>query len=112
MTDTSIPFAQQHPLLRQLLSKLEIHASLNRVVIRTRLQTSALMGEQKQYFGLVEEKKPDHGLVEPTYTSYSPDTMMRWLVAYSDTVDVVEPTLLKEMLTGRIQEIIKKYRYE
>lgn len=109
---TTIEFTRQHPPLKELLADLNSHDCLIKVVLQTTPQTSRQMGEQKHFYGLTAEKEIRPDVCEQTYMCYSLETMMRWIVAYFDTIKIIEPQELNEKIVERINQINKKLDYE
>ncbi len=105
---TSIEITKKHPPLKELFADIDTSACLTKVVLQTDTATNQLMGDQKYYFGLIEETEIHKGIWKQTYMCYSLDTMTRWLIGYFDTVETVEPQVLQDNLQEKIKQINKK----
>lgn len=66
------------------------------------------VGEQKYYFGLVEEKTIERQ-VEMHFLTPSYDYLSHWLLSYVDTVEVVSPDALKASMAEHAKRLFTHY---
>jgi predicted DNA-binding transcriptional regulator YafY len=77
--------------------------------VRFTRKAVAFMGDQKYYFGLVEEKGVE-GRVEMNFLTGSYSFLARWLLGYMDDVEVVSPDDLKEMMADYSERLHVHYQ--
>lgn len=75
---------------------IEVEVSFTRLV-------NKMMGDQKYYFGLIEEKE-NGDRVEMRFYTPSLDYFARWLLSFGDQIKVVNPPELKD----RVRELIRE----
>ncbi len=94
--------------LSGLIEKM-VHASeVKSACVRFDKSIMPYVGSQKYYFGLVEEK--DTGSqVEMHFLTASYDHMAHWLLSYVDTVEVISPEALKQLMAEHAARLFTHY---
>jgi predicted DNA-binding transcriptional regulator YafY len=87
----------RHDTLPDLISRMVHETDVKPACVRFTRKAVAFMGDQKYYFGLVEEKDVD-GRVEMHFLTGSYEYMARWLLGYMEDAEVVSPNGLIEIL--------------
>jgi len=96
----------RHDDLPVLISRMVHETDVKPACIRFTRKAVSFMGDQKYYFGLVEEKDLEDR-VEMHFLTPSYRAMARWLLAYMEDAQVVSPDALKEIMvaySGRLHE--------
>jgi predicted DNA-binding transcriptional regulator YafY len=97
----------RHDVLPDLVTRMVQEVDVKPACVRFTRKAVSFMGEQKYYFGLVEEKEVGEG-VEMHFLTASYRYMARWLLGYMEDAEVISPDALREKMeaySGRI------YRY-
>ena len=68
-----------------------------------------VVGDQKYYFGLVDEKTVGDK-VEMHFLTASYDHLTHWLISYIDTVEVISPDALKQSMTEHVARLFAHYQ--
>src|SRR5699024_4686134 len=95
LSDTS-----EHSLKEFSEQSLHKERDLHEVVIYFDREMKRYMGDQKYYYGWVDEKEVNGG-VEMTFLISSTEYFARWLLTWGDGVEVVE----SEGLKARVREL-------
>jgi predicted DNA-binding transcriptional regulator YafY len=96
----------RHGELTDLISRMVHETDVKPACVRFTRKAVAFMGDQKYYFGLVEEKELEDR-VEMHFLTGSYEYMARWLLGYMEDAEVVSPEGLREILeaySGRLYE--------
>lgn len=72
-------------------------------------QVARFMTEQKYSQGFVSEQKVD-GVVHMKFLTPSLNFFSRWMLSWGDSITVVSPPALQEMVLERIEELRKHYQ--
>lgn len=99
------PFTQKHPALNSFLDRFYDKGHLYEVVIRIGKEHSSMMGDDKYYYGLTEEKMIDN-VIEYRFMTFSLEKFARWYLSYADVATIIEPSLLKETIKSIICKIL------
>jgi predicted DNA-binding transcriptional regulator YafY len=97
-----------HDKLPQLIAKMIYETNIKPACVRFDKTVMPFMGDQKYYFGLVEEK-PIGQQVEMHFLTASYDHLSHWLLSYVDTVEVVSPDALKHSLAEYAARLFTHY---
>lgn len=93
----SKPFKDKHPVLKEYLNSLVIEKDLKKSIIRFKKESTRFVESQKFMHGFIHEIE-NGDWVEMTFLSYSYKNMARWLIMFTNSIEIVEPTeLLEEM---------------
>jgi predicted DNA-binding transcriptional regulator YafY len=102
--------ASLHDELPELISKMVYESDVKPACVRFNQEVMAFVGDQKYYFGLVEETTlEDLGKVEMHFLTASYDHMSHWLLGYVDSVEVVSPDALKAAMADHVQRLYAHY---
>jgi predicted DNA-binding transcriptional regulator YafY len=94
--------------LSGLIEKM-IHASeMKSACVRFDKSIMPYVGNQKYYFGLVEEKEAG-SQVEMHFLTASYDHLSHWLLCYVDTVEVISPQALKQLMAEHAVRLFAHY---
>lgn len=100
LTETGLPFTCKHPPLSELGHDYD-QELLTKVVLHTTPETALQMGDRKYFHGLVSEVIAN-GVAEQTYMCYGLENIARWVLSHIDTVQVIEPDGVMEIIRGII----------
>lgn len=94
----AVQFARHSRLtLKQYLSEQPRPDELLEVELLFGPETARFVGEQRYMFGFVEEKRLANG-VKMRFLTHIPQYMARWLLQYTDEVEVIKGDAIKEAL--------------
>jgi predicted DNA-binding transcriptional regulator YafY len=88
----------------KMATELEVHPAC----VRFAKTIMPFVGDQKYYFGLVDEKAVGQQ-VEMHFLTASYDHLSHWLISYIDTVEVISPVALKRSLAEHAARIYAHY---
>lgn len=66
------------------------------------------MGSQKYYHGLISEKETDKG-VEMVFATNSLDYIGKWVLTFTDKVEIISPVELKMTVQNFVKELLNRY---
>jgi predicted DNA-binding transcriptional regulator YafY len=98
----------RHDDLPRLISKIVYESDVVPARVRFDRRVIQFVGEQKYYFGFVDEKIVG-GQVEMNFLTSSYDYMSHWLLGYVDAVEVVSPPSLKQTLADYAERLYRHY---
>lgn len=99
-----------HDALPALISRMVYETDVKPACVRFDQKVRSYVGEQKYYFGFVEEKI--HGpQIEMHFLTASYDHLARWLLSYLDTVEVVSPDALKKIMADGAKRLYTHHQY-
>jgi predicted DNA-binding transcriptional regulator YafY len=101
----------RHEDLPDLVSRMVHETDVKPACVRFSRKAVAFMGDQKYYFGLVEEKDLADR-VEMHFLTGSYRYMARWLLSYMEDVEVVSPDALKEIVRTYSRRLYAHYHGE
>ena len=96
--------ARRHGSLPELISRMVYESEAKPACVRFDRKVMAFVGDQKYYFGFVEEE-PVGQQVEMHFLTSSYDHLARWLLSYLDAVEVVSPASLKEIMADYAERL-------
>lgn len=83
--------------LQQYLDEQPGQDELQEVVLFFGPDAARFVGEQRYMFGFVDEERQQHG-VKMRFLTHVPDYMARWLLQYTNDVEVISGDVIKEAL--------------
>ena len=102
--------ASSHAGLSDLIFRMVYESDVMPACVRFDRKTIPFVGDQKYYYGFVEEKKL--GLqIEMHFLTVSYDMLAHWLLGFVDTVEVVSPEPLKEIMAEHVKRFFVQYNY-
>jgi predicted DNA-binding transcriptional regulator YafY len=98
-----------HPSLQNYLKQIETQQ--NMVSIKLIVQKSVLIHiqEQKYYYGFVNQEQFDSERFTMDFLVSSIESFARWLLMFSDFVEIITPNELTERLKSLIESLHSKY---
>jgi len=96
--------ASSHDSLADLISRMVYETDVKPACVRFDLTTMPFVGEQKYYYGFVEEKTRGRQ-VEMHFLTASYDQLAHWLLGFVDTVEVVSPDALKKIMADHARRL-------
>jgi predicted DNA-binding transcriptional regulator YafY len=106
LQDTGEKFNQQHPTLKEYLSRVATEQKLHTVVMRVDKAIVQYINEQKYYNGFVSEDVQGES-VEMTFLTHSIEGFARWYLMFGDQAQIVSPEYLKDRVRNILNEMIK-----
>lgn len=94
--------------LPKLIDNMVREPDVRPACVRFAKSTMPFVGDQKYYFGLVEEKNLGRQ-VEMHFLTASYDHLSHWLLGYVDTVEVVSPDALKRSMAEHAARLFAHY---
>ncbi|MGB3468510.1 MAG: YafY family protein, partial [Cyclobacteriaceae bacterium] len=94
----------RHPDYMEFLEATFMSGNIVEVEVSFSMMVARIMGDQKYYFGLVEEKREGDRMIMRFYT-HSIDYFARWLLSYGNQVLVRSPQELKDSVRELISEL-------
>jgi predicted DNA-binding transcriptional regulator YafY len=98
----------RHGDLSALISRMVHETDVKPACVRFTRKAAAFIGDQKYYFGLVEEKDMGNRL-EMHFLTGSYTYMARWLLGYMEEAEVVSPDALQEILVTYSERLYAHY---
>ncbi len=89
--------SRRHGNLKNLISRIVFATDLNPACVRFDHDVTGFIQDQKHYFGFVEERPLAHQ-IEMHFLTASYDYFSRWLLSFTDSVEVVSPEPLKTIM--------------
>ena len=99
---------QRHADLPTLISDTLHESEVQPACVRFDQKVISIVGDQKYYYGLVEEKKLD-GQMEMHFLTSSYDYLSHWLIGFVDMVKVVSPESLKQSMAEHAARLYAYY---
>jgi predicted DNA-binding transcriptional regulator YafY len=97
-----------HDALPVLISRMVYETDVKPACVRFDQNIISLVGEQKYYFGFIEEKKRGDQ-IEMHFLTASYDYLARWLLSYTDAVEIVSPDELKKIMIESAERLYRHY---
>lgn len=94
--------------LSKLIAKTADESDVKPACVRFDKTTARFVGDQKYFFGLVEEKTIGRQ-VEMHFLTASYDHMSHWLLSYVDAVEIVSPNRLKQSMARHAARLFAHY---
>ena len=101
---TALPIEKQHPSLQSFLTKTSKEKELHTIIIRVEKDILKYFGEQKFYNGFVSQEEVN-GKIEMTFLTSSLTGFTRWFMLFGDQVEIVTPSVLKELVLEHLTNI-------
>lgn len=101
---------RQRASLEEYLSSLNPSEDLTQVVIRVQRDIAALMQNQKFYYGYVSEHNVDQHWLEMHFLIAELDYFARWIISYTNGIQVVAPQALRSQMLELIAELHQVYK--
>lgn len=97
---------EQHPSVQEYLDRMKRQHDVQEVKVLFDKNVVRYLGEQKYYYGFVAQE-PALDKIRMTFLTGHPEFMARWLLSYTDMVEVESPDSFKELilkLFGQLQQ--------
>lgn len=94
--------------LESLIKDMNSSVSYIKVKVRFKRDSYKMIGDSKYYYGFLNEKFYKN-YVEIDFLTYSVSVFARWLLNYTDNVDVIGPTELKNKMSELSRKLFKHY---
>ncbi len=92
--------------LDEYLQATQQKTEMHRVRVQFRNDVVEYLGEQRYYFGFVAESEVEHeGAVEMEFLTPSLEYFARWLLSYTDAVEVLEPIELQQQMQKLVEDV-------
>ncbi len=101
-------FKRRELTLQEYLQQMTERENLQKAVVLFDKKVVRYMQSQKFYYGFVSEK-PKGQQVEMTFLVSFTDYLARWLLMFTDSVEIVSPNSLKEEIRGLAQSLQKHF---
>ena len=83
-------------------------AELHQVRVRFRRDVAKYLGDQRYYFGLVSEQQSEQG-VDMEFLTPSLEYFARWILSYTDAVEVIHPPELNKLMQDLSEELVRHF---
>lgn len=93
--------AHRHGSLDALIERIVLTRDVKPACVRFDPQVARYIQDQKYYYGFVHEK-PVEGQIEMQFLTASYDFLSRWLLGFTDSVEIVSPSSLKKTIRQHI----------
>ena len=100
--------ASDHGSLADLISRMVYESDVKPACVRFDRKILPFIGDQKYYYGFVEEKILD-SQVEMHFLTSSYELLAHWLLGFVDAAQVVSPEPLKEIMVGHAKCLYSHY---
>lgn len=91
--------------LDEYLASINRTAELHQVRVRFRRDVAKYLGDQRYYFGLVSEQEREQG-IDMEFLTPSLEYFARWIMSYTDGVEVLHPAELKTLMQQLADELV------
>jgi predicted DNA-binding transcriptional regulator YafY len=109
VTGTGTTFnSRRHDSLPDLITRIVYESDVKPACVRFDLSVIPFVGDQKYYFGFVEEKTLGRQM-EMHFLTSSYSYLARWLLSYVDAVEVVSPESLIKIMAGHSRKLYAQY---
>ncbi len=102
-------FQQQHPALKNFLTKVSKEKELQQVVLLVDKSIIKYFGDQKYYNGFVSQKEVGDK-VEMTFLTASLNGFARWYMHFGEHADIIKPQQLRDIVKDALTAIRKKIK--
>lgn len=99
-------FAQQHPTLKEYLSRVATEQKLHTVVMNVDKHIVTYINEQKYYNGFASEEVYGES-VEMTFLTHSIEGFARWYLMFGDQARIISPDYLQRRIRAILDEMVK-----
>ncbi len=100
--------SSSHDSLADLISRMVYETDVKPACVRFDQKIMPFAGEQKYYYGFVEERKLNRQ-VEMHFLTASYDMLAHWLLGFVDAVEVISPEPLIKIMTGHAERLYAHY---
>ncbi len=100
---------REEDFLQQYINRFMQPRGVQKMVVRFEKNLLRYMGEQKYYYGLIEEEPEDESVLM-TFLYGSVTHFGRWLLLWGNSVDIIEPEALKEEMRTLSEEVFLHYQ--
>lgn len=100
--------SSDHDSLPGLISRMVYESDVKPACVRFDKKSMPFVGDEKYYYGFVEEKKLDRQ-VEMHFLTASYDMLAHWLLGFVDTVEVVSPEPLRKIMADHAERLYAHY---
>lgn len=94
--------------LDEYLASVNRSAELHQVRVRFRRDVAKYLGDQRYYFGLVSEQQSEQG-VDMEFLTPSLEYFARWILSYTDAVEVIHPPELNKLMQDLSEELVRHF---
>ena len=99
----------KHSSFKDFMQKMVEGTELYNAKITIRKDVARFVSTQKYYQGFVNESDFNSDYLEMAFLVPSLDYFSRWLTSLGDSIQVLEPDSLKELMKKRAEELTKHY---
>lgn len=103
---TGLKFEQEHPTLKQYLSRVAKEQKLHTVVISVDSSACAFIDSQKYYSGFVSQETVGDA-VQMTFLTHSIEGFARWYLMFGDKASIIQSDFLKEKVRTILEGVLK-----
>jgi predicted DNA-binding transcriptional regulator YafY len=100
---------RRHGNLKDLIGRIVFSTDLKPASLRFSNEIAGFIQDQKYYFGFVEEKRIEDQ-VEMQFLTPSYDYLSRWLLSFTDGVDVISPEALKRIVRQHARHLVDHHQ--
>jgi predicted DNA-binding transcriptional regulator YafY len=98
-----------HPSLQKYLKQIETHENMISIKIIVHKSILRHIQEQKYYYGFVNQEEIENERFTMDFLVSSIESFTRWVLMFSDEVEIITPDELRERLKSLIVSLHKKY---
>jgi predicted DNA-binding transcriptional regulator YafY len=98
-----------HPSLQNYLKQIETQENLISIKILVHKSMLSFIQEQKYYYGFVNQEEVDNERFALYFLVSSLEAFVRWMLMFSEYVEIISPDELRTKLRGLIENLHKKY---
>ena len=98
-----------HPSLQNYLKQIETRENMISVKIVVHKSVSIHIQEQKYYYGFINQEEFDDERLTMNFLISSVESFARWMLMFSDFVDIITPIELTERVKSLIMNLHTKY---
>ncbi len=106
---TSKLFRGSHPSLQSYLKRIETQENLTSIKILVHKSMLRHIQEQKYYYGFINQEEVDNERVAMYFLVSSLESFVRWMLMFSEYVEIISPDELKDRLRELIKSLYQKY---
>ncbi|MFT5822085.1 MAG: putative DNA-binding transcriptional regulator YafY [Crocinitomix sp.] len=109
LCSTELKYEGDHPNLKEYLSEMAAQQDLTKVVIQFNNGSERYGRTEKFYHGYVGQEENEKGVQMELLTPSIGGTA-HWLLIFTDQIEIIEPTSLKDLMLELAEKLVGNYR--
>jgi predicted DNA-binding transcriptional regulator YafY len=98
-----------HPSLQNYLKQIETQQKMVSIKIKVHKSVLKHIQEQKYYYGFINQEEADYEQFTVDFLTSSIEGFARWILMFSDFVEIISPQELSERVKFLIENLYRKY---